>query len=164
MPTKVERSHWETAEYPPELSIDLDLSTVSKSRSDTTGVNWYRLSFDRVYCIEEIYWISFEPYWMKWNCTKKDCSECHSHDVNDCAEYKGYEITAEVSTTGTPSVSVDSISGCKYGDTILIQHKKKDYTLYVKEFVIKQGESMATIILVNLLIVRSVKGAVDPAV
>ena len=132
MPTKVERSNWGNAESPPELSVDLDLSTVSYSKSDSSGINWFKLSFDRVYCIEEIYWISMEPYWMKWTCTKQDCSECHSHEVDDCTEYMGHEITAEVSTTGMLSDSVDNFSGCKYGDTILIQHKRKDDALYVK--------------------------------
>ena len=145
MPTKVERSYWPTTwQWLPELSVDMDLSTYSQSTSDNTGINWYRLSFDNVYCIKEIFWISIEPYWIKWRCTKEDCSECHSEVQSDCTKHEGFEISAEVSTAGTPSQCVDSGSNCKCGDTVFIQHKKRDLALYVKEFVVKQGESIST--------------------
>ena len=146
MPTKVERSSWSNAEFPPELSVDMDLSTWSKSESDSSGINWYRLSFNKVYCIRDIYWISYQPHWVKWRCTKEDCSWCQSPGMEDCTEFEGYEVTAGVSTAGTPSRIVDSGSYCKYGDTVIMQYKKSESLLSVREFIVKQGESTSTIL------------------
>ena len=143
MPTKVERSRWKNAGDPPENSIDLNLSTMAQSTSDSSDINWFKLSFNKVHCIKEIIWISTEPYWIKWTCTTQDCSTCHSYKLDDCSNFLGHEISAEVSTAGTPSDGVIGILNCRYGDTILIQHKMKNQALYVKEFVVlKEGESI----------------------
>ena len=133
IPIKVERSDWTSPEYPPENSVDLDYSTRAMSKSDATGANWFKLSFDKVQCVEEILWRGdADIYWVKWTCNNQDCSEC---DGGDC-KFLGVPGTAEVSTESITSNRVDIISNCRYGDTVMIRHEHEKSSFQVTEFVV----------------------------
>ena len=110
------RNYNDNARFAAENGIDMDLETWSMTIAGADGAVWFKLTLDKVKCVEKV--IKFDhrygtPY-TTWTCTDTDCSSCAGRD---CSQ------TLTVYTEDTSSDNLPSISGCKYGDRVKLANR-----------------------------------------
>ncbi|KAL5271264.1 hypothetical protein ACHWQZ_G001788 [Mnemiopsis leidyi] len=94
-------------------AIDLDLTTSSGTVPGSDGTPWFKITLDKVNCIEEVIWYSNDgnPR-ITWTCTDTDCSICVG------AACSNYILT--VSTEEAVS-DLSPVNDCKHGDTVKLE-------------------------------------------
>ena len=105
-------------------AIDMNLNTRSHAIAGTDGSIWFKVTLDKVYCVQKVirYKADGTPRYF-WTCTKKGCSRCVG---NYCSLF-----TLTVSTEGIAS-DMSSESECKHGDTVKLHTTKN--LLTIEEF------------------------------
>jgi hypothetical protein len=115
-------------------AIDLDFQTRSRTKEDSNGDIWLKISLERVHCIDQVVRYNSDggPE-NSWTCSKTDCSSC---DGTDCS---GLILTVSTERTGSENLPEDP--ECKNGDTVKLT-KTTVFSLMVVEISVigKQGE------------------------
>ena len=106
-------------------AIDMNLNTLSHAIAGTDGSIWFKVTLDKVYCVQKVirYKADGTPRYF-WTCTKKGCSNC-------LGNYCDYFILT-VSTEGT-TPDMSSGSECKFGDIVMLQNIFQDL-VRIQEF------------------------------
>ena len=122
--------------YGAHRAIDLDLHTHCHT-VDSDSAAWLKLTLDRVFCVDKVKWLFDNTTYATWTCTNTDCSSCEGHD------YYCRHFTVTVTTSeGVSSEDVIPASGCKYGDSVILQNTDVISVVWAHEIAVigKQGE------------------------
>ena len=140
IPTRAEQSSTlrnDEDERGAHRAIDLNLRTHSQT-ANSDSAPWFKLTLDRVFCVDKVKWLYSNTYYTTWTCNNTDCSSCDSDGYYECSYFTLTVTTSE----GASSEDVIPASGCKYGDSVILKNTDSYNVVWVWEIAVigKQGE------------------------
>lgn len=108
--------------YSADHAIDLEGMTRSGIGADIQGRWWFKLEFDKVYCVNKVVeWNYYLNIVATYTCTRTDCSKCIGPD---CRSWNKVTVNIEGPSTPTPALPT-----CKYGDSIKFENTGGEFTI-----------------------------------
>ena len=130
-PIKVEQAatyDGDESKYAVGQAIDNKFYTCARTKADSAGIRWLKVTFDKVHCVSKVIWYRTYSETHTWICTNDGCSNCVAKVMgSQCGR-----LTLSVSTEGA-ALDLPPISDCRYGDTVKMW--KTSASITVAEFV-----------------------------